>query len=88
MTMAKPEQVIFLNLGRMIFDQELTVEDANKFLDSLDGYPATARFQTSENVVDKKSGRISVHYFSWKNGDWVDSTLERQKAIRKVITNE
>lgn len=82
---AKPELIIFLNMGQMINDKTMTVDEVNQFLDGIEGYPVNMRYQSVHKVTDPKSGRSSVHYFRWVDGGWFNYTAQRQADIREII---
>lgn len=69
----------------MIWDKKISIEDANRSLDKLEGFPANSRFQ---GIARRITGRgIVAHYLRWVNGDWENCSeewaLERAREVRE-----
>ena len=79
-----PEQIVYFNLSRMMIKNEMTVEQANKFLDDL-GLPETYRFWSHQRVTNPSTGRIYNHPIAWHNGKWENGAKEHQQDIRNVL---
>lgn len=79
-----PSQVVFLNLMKLVFRGEMTVVDANKFLDELGAEPEV-RFWGTQTIVNQKSGRCSVHHIKWVNGAWQNGTKDWQAEVNQTV---
>lgn len=77
------ENVIFLNMLSMVWRKQLTIEEANKQLDQIEGFPKETRFWGHAVRIEGRGKK--VHYLKWRDGGWCCDTKERQRATLDEI---
>ena len=77
------DQVVFLNMLSMIWNGQLTIEQANKQLDQFEGFPKNMRFWGKAVRIEGRGQK--VHYLQWVDGAWYCDTKERERKTLDEI---